>query len=164
MSLSRAEFQRLVADHSDAMYRLAFRLSGNAHDAEDLVQDAYRSAWKSRESYQHGRGDRAWLASILRRRCADQWRRPRLPAGDGLPVEELGAAGEDPLANQFTDEVQQALDQLPHVLREALLLVVVGELTHQEAADLLGIPLGTALSRVSRARQQLREALVAVRR
>lgn len=164
MSLSRPDFQRLVAEHSDSMYRLAYRLAGNAHDAEDLVQETYRSAWKSRDSFQRGRGDRAWLAAILRRRAADLWRRPRLPAAESLPIDQLGAPGDDPLADQFTDEVQHALDQLPEMLREALLLVVVGELTHQQAADLLGIPLGTALSRVSRARQQLREALVAMRR
>ena len=66
----------------------------------------------------------------------------------------------DPLAEDYCDDMQQALDRLPSELREALLLVVVGELTHQEAADLLGIPLGTALSRVSRARTRLREFLL----
>jgi RNA polymerase sigma-70 factor, ECF subfamily len=59
--------------------------------------------------------------------------------------------------------MQAALAQLPVELRETLLLVVVGELTHQEAADLLGVPLGTVLSRVSRARRRLRECLVAAR-
>jgi RNA polymerase sigma-70 factor (ECF subfamily) len=58
--------------------------------------------------------------------------------------------------------MQHALDRLPDELRESLLLVVVGELTHQEAADLLGVPLGTVLSRVSRARTRLREYLLAV--
>ena len=62
----------------------------------------------------------------------------------------LASAGEDPFRDEYTDEVQAALDQLPRELRETLLLVVVGELTHQEAADLLDVPLGTVLSRVSR--------------
>ena len=69
--------------------------------------------------------------------------------------------GADPLENQYTDEVQHALDGLHVDLRETLLLVVVGELTHQETADLLDIPIGTVLSRVSRARRQLRERLQA---
>jgi RNA polymerase sigma-70 factor (ECF subfamily) len=65
--------------------------------------------------------------------------------------------GEDPLANDYTDEMQHALNRLPMELRESLLLVVVAELTHQEVADLLEVPLGTVLSRVSRARERLRE-------
>jgi RNA polymerase sigma-70 factor (ECF subfamily) len=65
----------------------------------------------------------------------------------------------DPTADGFTDEMQQALAALPEELRESLLLVVVGELTHQETADALGVPLGTVLSRVSRARQRLRKEL-----
>ena len=68
---------------------------------------------------------------------------------------------EDPFANEYGDEMQQALARLPVELRETLLLVVVGELTHQEVADLLHIPLGTVLSRVSRARQRLRQYLLA---
>ena len=74
---------------------------------------------------------------------------------------EVGVPADDPLRDEFTDEMQQALGQLPHDLREALLLVVVGELTHQEAAEMLQVPLGTVLSRVSRARKRLRESLLA---
>ena len=69
----------------------------------------------------------------------------------------------DPLAGDYTDEMQFALSQLPTELRETLLLVVVGELTHQEVADLLAVPLGTVLSRVSRARRRLRDVLIAAR-
>ena len=158
MPLSQAEFNALVADHGPAMYRMAYRMVGNRHEAEDLVQEAYRSAWKSRGSYQAGLGERARLASNLRRRVVDRWRRRTLPSvvgGDYTIDVEVEAV--DPLANDYTDEMQQALGRLPAELREALLLVVVGELTHQEAADLLGVPLGTVLSRVSRARQRLRE-------
>ena len=65
---------------------------------------------------------------------------------------DVGVPAEDPLAGELSDEMQGALNRLPVELRETLLLVVVGELTHQETADLLDIPLGTVLSRVSRAR------------
>ena len=75
MALSTTEFQRLVDEHSGALYRLAFRMMGDRHEAEDMVQEAFRSAWKSRDSYEEGRGARAWLASILRRRIIDRWRR-----------------------------------------------------------------------------------------
>ena len=68
---------------------------------------------------------------------------------------------QDPLRDEYTDQMQRALGRLPKELRESLLLVVVGELTHQEAADLLGVPLGTVLSRVSRGRKRLRQYLLA---
>jgi RNA polymerase sigma-70 factor (ECF subfamily) len=70
---------------------------------------------------------------------------------------DVEGATPDLLAGEFTDEMQAALNRLPTELRESLLLVIVGELTHQEAADQLGVPLGTVLSRVSRARERLRE-------
>jgi RNA polymerase sigma-70 factor, ECF subfamily len=162
VALSLAEFNRMVTDHGPAMYRMAYRMVGDRHEAEDLVQDTYRSAWKSRELYRPDGGDRAWLAAILRRRAADHWRRPRPPTVlSGERTLDVQLAAEDPLRDDFTDEMQQALASLPDDLRETLLLVVVGELTHQEASDLLGVPLGTVLSRVSRARKRLRESLMA---
>ena len=92
----------------------------------------------------------------------DRWRkrRPRV-VGHDEALEQIGVAGYDPATNEFDDQVQSALAQLPDQLREALLLVVVGELTHQEAADLLDVPIGTVLSRVSRARTRLRDLLLA---
>ena len=79
MVLTIADFNGLVADHGAAIYRLAYRLVGDRHEAEDLVQDTFRSAWKSRSLYRADRGCRAWLVSILRRRAADHWRRRRPP-------------------------------------------------------------------------------------
>lgn len=150
-------------EHAPALYRMAYRMVGDRHEAEDVVQDTFRSAWKSRRRYQEGRGGRAWLASILRRRVIDRWRKHQQPStlASDSPI-EISVEAEDPLAEQYTDEMQHALDQLPQELRESLLLVVVGELTHQETADMLGVPLGTILSRVSRARRRMREFLVAV--
>lgn len=163
MALTRADFVELVHEHAPALFRIAYRLIGDAHDAEDVVQDTLRSAWKSRGHFQSGRGQRAWLAAILRRRVIDRWRRvgrKLVLVGDG-PL-DVPTAAVDLAADDFTDEVQQALSQLPGELRESLLLVVVGELTHQETADVLGIPIGTVLSRVSRARLRLRKNLLAV--
>jgi len=165
LALNQADFNRLVEEHGPALYRMAYRMIGDQHEAEDMVQEAFRSVWKSRLRYEPERGDRAWLVSILRRRVIDRWRKrppPRVLAEDH-PA-EISVAGEDPFRDEYTDEMQAALDQLPRELRETLLLVVVGELTHQEAADLLDVPLGTVLSRVSRARVRLREYLGAATR
>jgi RNA polymerase sigma-70 factor (ECF subfamily) len=164
LALSLVEFNALVDEHGPALYRIAYRLVGDRHEAEDVVQDTFRSAWKSRQSFEQGRGDRAWLASILRRRVIDRLRRHAPPATFDLGgSHEIGVLDADPVAGQYTDEMQHALSQLPDELRETLLLVVVGELTHQEVADMLGLPLGTVLSRVSRARRRLRELMIASR-
>jgi RNA polymerase sigma-70 factor (ECF subfamily) len=165
LALSQAEFNRLVADYGAVLYRTAFRLVGDRHDAEDLVQETFRSCWQSRERFQAELGERAWLVSILRRRVVDRWRRRRLPTVVGTDAaDEPATAAVDPLAADYSDEVQRALMRLPAELKETLLLVVVSELTHQEAADVLEVPLGTVLSRVSRARQRLREYLLQERR
>lgn len=164
MALSRTDFVVLIHDHAPALYRIAYRLVGDSHEAEDVVQETLRSAWKSRENFTCGRGQRAWLAAILRRRVIDRWRRAgrrTMLVGEGSL--EVPTPAADPTTNEFTDEMQQALSQLPPELRESLLLVVVGELTHQETANALGVPLGTVLSRVSRARQRLRKHLLETR-
>ncbi len=160
MALTIADFNGMVADHGPAMYRLAYRLVGDRHDAEDLVQEAFRSAWKSRNLFRPEGSSRAWLSSILRRRVADHWRHPRPPAlvADEERL-EMEQPAEDICRDELTDEMQHALDRLPADLKETLILVVVAELTHQETAEMLGVPLGTVLSRVSRARNRLREYL-----
>jgi RNA polymerase sigma-70 factor (ECF subfamily) len=160
VALTRGEFADLIHEHAEALYRIAYRMVGECHDAEDVVQETLRSAWTCRERFEQGRGQRAWLATILRRRVIDRWRRVgrRLVlVADGTLDVAVDAV--DPTADAFTDEMQQALSALPRELRESLLMVVVGELTHQETADALGVPLGTVLSRVSRARQRLRRHL-----
>jgi RNA polymerase sigma-70 factor, ECF subfamily len=180
VALSLADFNGMVADHGPAMYRLAYRLVGDRHEAEDIVQDTFRSAWKSRnlfkpqldfnrqaasdaefvaDSRPSGVG-RAWLASILRRRVFDRYRQHRLPTllADEQNL-ETELPPEDPFRDELTDEMQNALGRLPAELKETLILVVVAELTHQQAAEMLGVPLGTVLSRVSRARTRLLEFL-----
>lgn len=162
MSLTQTQFNALVDEHGAALYRIAYRMTGDRHEAEDIVQDTFRSAWSSRARYEAGRGDRAWLASMLRRRVIDRWRKKS--TWHELPMDEsLEPTAETYSANnvEIGDEMQAALSRLPVELKETLLLVVVGELTHQEVADLLDIPLGTVLSRVSRARTRLREFLTA---
>ena len=106
MALSQADFNRLVADHGPALYRLAYRLIGDRVEAEDIVQETYRSAWKSRARYEPNRGDRAYLATILRRRVADAYRkRPvRLVlSGDSSP--DVESAGPSPHLEGYSDEI-----------------------------------------------------------
>ena len=164
MALSQGQFADLIHEHAPALYRAAYRMMGNCHDAEDVVQDTLRSAWTCRNRFDEGRCQRAWLATILRRRVIDRWRRVGRLVLSGDAFLDVGVDADDPVADGFSDEMQRALAELPIELRESLLLVVVGELTHQETANLLGVPLGTVLSRVCRARERLRTELRALSR
>lgn len=157
------QFDAWLGEHVTVLYRVAYRLIGDAHEAEDVLQDTFRSAWTSRDLYDRGRSERAWLLAILRRRVADHWRRRRQRETPAAELPHPAVQPHDPFTDELSAAMQQALGRLPEELRETLLLVVVGELTHQEAADLQGIPLGTVLSRVSRARGRLREFLLEAR-
>lgn len=161
LALTQTEFNRLVDEYGPTMYRIAYRMVGDGHVAEDIVQETFRSAWNGRQHYEPGRGDRAWLATILRRRVVDHWRRKKpIDTIGGDSVYEIAIEDPPPMADELSGHLQEGLDKLPTPLRETLLLVVVGELTHQEVADMLGIPLGTVLSRVSRARTRLRQHMI----
>lgn len=157
------QFDAWLGEHVAVLYRVAYRLIGNAHDAEDVLQDTFRSAWTSRDLYDSSRSERAWLLAILRRRVADHWRRREQRESPAAELPHPAIDPHDPFHDELSAAMQQALARLPVELRETLLLVVVGELTHQEAADLQGIPLGTVLSRVSRGRGRLREFLLEAR-
>lgn len=159
---AEAQFARWADDHLQVLHRVAYRLLGNAHDAEDVVQETFRSAWVSRHLFDASRSERAWLLAILRRRVADSWRHRQdreLPLGDGT-LDIAAQSSPAPWDDELSSQVQRALGRLTVEVRETLLLVVVGELTHQEAADLLRVPLGTVLSRVSRGRSRLRQYLI----
>jgi RNA polymerase sigma-70 factor (ECF subfamily) len=161
LALTQTEFNRLVDEYGPTLYRIAYRMVGDGHVAEDIVQETFRSAWKGRRRYEPGRGDRAWLATILRRRVVDLWRRKKpIDTIGGDAVYEIVVDDPDPLADELSSQLQEGLSKLAKPLRETLLLVVVGDLTHQEVADMLGIPIGTVLSRVSRARTRLRQHMI----
>ena len=161
MALTQTEFNRLVDEYGPTLYRIAYRMVGDSHAAEDIVQETFRSAWRARQRYEPGRGARAWLATILRRRVVDLWRRKKpVETVGGHAVYHITVNDPEPLADELSSQLQEGLEKLPKPLRETLLLVVVGELTHQEVADILGVPIGTVLSRVSRARTRLRQHMI----
>ena len=143
-----------------ALRRYARGLTGNKDDADDLVQDALERAW-SRFALWQRRGDlRAWLFSILHNRFVDRMRASR--ASPEEPMDEDGI--EVPVRATQSDmlevrDIGAALNRLAPDQREVLLLVAVEQMSYAQVADVLSVPVGTVMSRLSRAREQLRAAL-----
>ncbi len=164
-------FEAMVLPHLDAAYTLARYLTRNDHDAQDVVQDAYLRALKYFSGFRgaEGGGDgRAWLLAIVRN-SAYTWRRRH--RADSLATEfdeELhsDAVAEDhPAAALERDSARaslhRALDRLPPEFREVIVLRELEGLSYKEIGDVTGVPMGTVMSRLSRARRRLQEALCA---
>ena len=155
----------VVRTHGPRVYRLAYRLTGNAHDAEDLTQDVFVRVFRSLSSYTPGTFE-GWLHRITTNLFLDSMRRKariRFEALSDDAPERL--AGREPTPAQayddthWDDDVQRALDSLAPEFRAAVVLCDIEGLSYEEIADVLGIKLGTVRSRIHRGRSHLREAL-----
>jgi RNA polymerase sigma-70 factor (ECF subfamily) len=153
-------FGEWVFKNYPSLLRVARRLVGDSHRAEDLVQETFKSAWSSRRLFNQDREDGVWLRTILRRRAADYWRRIKDLEKTTAEFHEVSISDVDPFRGELSEVVESALDALPKGMKEVFFLVAVEELTHREAAVRLGVPIGTVLSRFSRAREKMREQLL----
>ena len=156
----------------EPLYAAALRLTRNPADAEDLVQDTFVKALRFSDRFAEGTNLKAWLYTILHNTWRNQRRdraRARLEA-DSETVEQLvdlGAGADRPADNPeaglleavLSDDLRTALDDLPQPYRETVWLRDVEELSYQEIAAILDVPIGTVMSRLSRARRQLYRAL-----
>lgn len=156
------EFEAAALPHLNDLYRTAARLVHERAEAEDLVQETYLQAWKSFHRFQPGTNCRAWLFKILLNKIKHhrrQWFRLKRESDDTL----VNLAYQPPIPEDLSDEeVLRALAKLPTYYREAILLTDVRELSYKEAAFILGVRVGTVMSRLSRGRRLLRAELAAV--
>ena len=160
----------------DALYRTALRMTRSAADAEDLVQETYLRAFRSLHQFSEGTNLRAWLFRILTNTYINDYRkRQRRPTNTSLDdIEEfylydhLIDSGVQPgderpedevLERLTTDEVSSAIDQLPEEFRQVVVLADVEGFAYREIAEIVGIPVGTVMSRLFRARRRLRVQL-----
>ncbi len=158
-------WDEVVRTHSARVYRLAYRLTGNPHDAEDLTQDVFVRVFRSLSSYTPGTFE-GWLHRITTNLFFDRVRRKQRIRFDALP-DDAGdrLAGNEPTPAQIYDDqnfdadVQHALDALSPDFRAAVVLCDIEGLSYEEIAATLGIKLGTVRSRIHRGRAQLRVAL-----
>src|SRR5580692_2774568 len=162
-----AGFEELALPLFDALYNFACWLVHDSNDAEDLVQETYLKALRSFTSFQPGTNFRAWMFRILRNNflssCSKLERRMTVAMDSEEDGPELAVDRETPetiLMNRFNSQlVQRAIDDLPVHYREALLLCEVEEMSYQDIAEILTIPMGTVMSRLARARKAVRESL-----
>lgn len=152
--------------HLPTAYNLARWLLRNEHDAEDCVQEAYLKAWRVFDRFRGGDG-RAWLLTIVRHVCYDRLRKLRVVEPPEAFDEAIhsGSAAENSTAERALGEMgeahlQAALDALPGPMREIIVLHDLEGLAYREIAAVAEIPLGTVMSRLSRARQRLQQEVL----
>jgi RNA polymerase sigma-70 factor, ECF subfamily len=162
-------FEREALDCVDSLYGTALRLTRNPADAEDLVQDTYLKAFRSASQYRPGTNLKAWLFTILHNTFLNRRRRAVREPVSMEPEEiergSVGLAGAGPTPEQLLlrdtldADLQAALDALPESFRQAVWLRDVEEFSYAEIASMLGIPIGTVMSRISRGRRMLYDQL-----
>jgi len=158
-------WDEIVERHSDRAFRLAYRLTGNRADAEDLTQEVFVRVFRSLESYVPGTFE-GWLHRITTNLFLDQARRKQRIRFDPLSDERAARltssspAPEDAYASErFDDDVETALATLPPDFRAAVVLCDVEGLSYEEIAEILGAKMGTVRSRIHRGRAMLRASL-----
>src|ERR1041385_4263295 len=166
---ARTRFSEEAIGYLDTLYRGALRLTRDSAQAEDLVQDTYVRALRYQGSYQVGTNMKAWLFAIMRNLFWDRFKggRPEDVSLDGDGDFALYDTLKDPTAvpeadvldEIAADEVVRAVEKLPELHREVVLLVDVEGFSYKDAAEVLAVPIGTVMSRLHRARRQLQRSL-----
>ena len=158
-------WDEIVDKHTARVYRLAYRLTGNPHDAEDLTQEVFVRVFRSLDTYTPGTFE-GWLHRVTTNLFLDQARRKQRIRFDALSEERaarLRSSSPSPdmayADMHFEDDVERALATLPPDFRAAVVLCDVEGLSYEEIAEILGAKLGTVRSRIHRGRAQLRAAL-----
>jgi RNA polymerase sigma factor (sigma-70 family) len=158
-------FAKLVTDHLDAAYNLARWILPVAEDAEDIVQESFIRAFNGYAAF-HGGNPRSWILTIVRNaaynhvrdRHSERWESISDELGEILSADELDAAEQMMMSDQKL-AIAEALAILPAEYREAIVLREIEEMSYKEIARIQSIPIGTVMSRLARARQQLRVTL-----
>ena len=159
-------WDELVRQHADRVYRLAYRLSGNQHDAEDLTQETFIRVFRSVQNYQPGTFE-GWLHRITTNLFLDMVRRRARIRMEALPEDYDRVPADEPNPEQIYHDsrlgpdLQAALDSLPPEFRAAVVLCDIEGLSYEEIGATLGVKLGTVRSRIHRGRQALRDYLAA---
>lgn len=174
-TIPQKEFEQLFQRSQRRAYNLAYRLTGNSADAEDVTQDAYVRAWNNFDTYDANRSFEGWLFRIITNRVIDMRRRQKRVPMYSLDTPIIGDEDSQPLSHEFAapdsnpedivigpimdDRLQHALASLPTDYRRAILMCDVEQRSYQEIAEIMECAIGTVRSRIHRARVMLRKSL-----
>jgi RNA polymerase sigma-70 factor (ECF subfamily) len=166
--VDRTRFKELTFPHLEFLYNMALKYTGKPYDAEDIVQETMYTAYRKFHQLRDEEKCRSWLFSILRTTFLREFRlhkkRPLLDDGSGY-LKNVADESADSLAGLLEKKidrqnVQQVLDRMSEKHKSPLILFYMEDMTYQEIADLLGIPIGTVMSRLARAKKQMKKALL----
>jgi len=169
----RTEFERAALVHTDSLFGTAMRMTRDARDAEDLVQDTMLAAYRFFDRFEPGTNCKAWLYKILTNTFINKYRKrvrerevkdvldqQELPS---LMSEDVAISSRDPeasmLSGLLSDDVKQALDAIPLDYRLAVVLSDLEDFSYKEIADIVDCPVGTVMSRLHRGRRLLQKTL-----
>ena len=158
-------FASLVERYQDRVYRLALRICGNSHDAEEAAQEAFVAAWRGLPAFRGESRFSSWLYQLTSNAAIDLLRREKRHRGN-VPIEEeiLPLSGDTPQQNAENAELRRSLQTALMALtpehREIFLLRQMQQLSYEEIGGMLGLESGTVKSRLNRAKKQLREILL----
>jgi RNA polymerase sigma-70 factor (ECF subfamily) len=168
-------FERLISRHQERLYRVAFRMTGNHEEAQDLLQDAIVEAFKAFPHFRRGTYFDKWLYRIMSHTFIDHYRRQRRvrfeslddPSGAAFGVGEGSREIADPVSDPayrleqetLAEPIQAALDRLPADFRLVLILADIEEFSYEEISEMLHCPIGTVRSRLHRARAHVKKGL-----
>ncbi|HTV11836.1 MAG TPA: sigma-70 family RNA polymerase sigma factor [Acidimicrobiales bacterium] len=171
----KERFAEQAMPYMSSLYSAALRMTRNAADAEDLVQETYLKAYRAFASFQEGTNLKSWLYKILTNTFINTYRsRRRRPTEVELddvedlylyrrlggPAATLGRSAEDLVLDQFSEaDVKEAVESLPEPFRLAVVLADVEGFSYKEIAEILDVPIGTVMSRLHRGRRALQKAL-----
>ena len=171
----RREFEQVALPHLDVMYGVGYRLTRNRSDAEDLVQDALVRAYRFWHTFERNSNCKAWLLKILTNTFLNRYHKRKRErevlgealaeqrATDGVLVQQHSLAQRDPegalVSSMLSDDVARALTEVPPDFRVAVVLCDIEGLSYKEIAEVMECPVGTVMSRLHRARQNLTREL-----
>jgi RNA polymerase sigma-70 factor (ECF subfamily) len=156
----RRRFEAEALPHLRSLYGTAYRMTRNAHDAEDLVQETVLRAFRAFDGYTEGTNIKAWLYTILHRVRTDAYRKQaRSPRTVEMPEQGPARPPEQEALFHGGEDIERALQALPESFRTAVVLRDAQDMSYDEIAQILSVPVGTVMSRIHRGRALLRQAL-----
>ena len=164
-----AAFNQIVSYYNNRAYYYALSILHNHHDAMDIAQESFVKAFRAIATFDNSKPFLPWLLRIIRNQCFNELKKKKRraespgPKNDYIVLEKISAKTKTPyeivVANELKDTIQKAIKKLPEAQREVVFLFHFQELTYEEIAEVMGIPVGTVMSRLFHGRKKLAELL-----